>query len=73
MTPAVAGLERRTSSLLFLGGLQELSIEAIEAFVHSENYPSRRILDACGFSLIGSRRHAVGRIDEELLVYRRER
>jgi len=67
------GIGKATVELIVPWGLQKLSVEAIEAFVHSENHPSRRILDASGFSLIGSRRHTVGRIDEELLVYRRER
>jgi RimJ/RimL family protein N-acetyltransferase len=67
------GIGKATVELVVPWGLQELSVEAIEAFVHSENHPSRSILDACGFSLIGSRRHTVGRIDEVLLVYRRER
>jgi len=30
------------------GALREINVDAIEAFVHHANHPSRRILDACG-------------------------
>jgi RimJ/RimL family protein N-acetyltransferase len=67
------GIGRTTVELVVPWGLEALPIEAIEAFVHRENHPSRRILDTCGFLLVGSCRHTVGTLDEELLVYRRER
>jgi RimJ/RimL family protein N-acetyltransferase len=66
------GIGRAAIELLVPWALNVMSVEAIEAFVHPENQPSRRILDACGFLMIGSQRHKVGRIDEELLLYRRD-
>jgi ribosomal-protein-alanine N-acetyltransferase len=67
------GIGRQTVGLLVPWALQAMNLEAFEPFVHLENKPSRRILAGCGFSAIGSRRHSVGRIDEELIVYRRDR
>jgi RimJ/RimL family protein N-acetyltransferase len=67
------GIGGETVGLLVPWALEELALDAVEAFVEEDNAPSRRILAACGFSLLGTRRHAVGRIDEEFLVYRRDR
>ena len=67
------GIGRETVELLVPWALREIGVDAIEAFVHHENHPSRRILDACGFLVTGSRHYEVGRISEELLVYRRDR
>jgi RimJ/RimL family protein N-acetyltransferase len=64
-------LASETVALLVPWALRELDIEAIEAFVHADNQPSRRLLGACGFAATGVRRHEVGRINEELMVYRR--
>lgn len=65
------GIGRATVEILVPWVFRQMDVEAIEAFVRPDNVGSRRILDRCGFTPIGSRRHRVGRVDEELLVYRR--
>ena len=67
------GFGRETVELLVPWVLREMGVDAIEAFVRPANYASQRILDGCGFFMIGLRRHELGRISEELLVYRRDR
>ena len=64
-------LASETVALLAPWALGELDIEAIEAFVHADIHPSRRLLEASGFAATGLRRHEVGRINEELMVYGR--
>jgi RimJ/RimL family protein N-acetyltransferase len=65
------GIGGAAVALLVPWALRTMAIEAVEAFVHPENEVSRCVLTKCHFIEAGSRRHAVGRIDEELLVYRR--
>ena len=65
------GIGGATVALLVPWALRELDIEAVEAFVHRDNEASRRVLTKCDFTAAGSARHTVGRIDDELLVYRR--
>lgn len=65
------GKGREAVALVVPWALETLGVEMVEAFVHPHNRASRRLLAECGFSPAGSRLHAVGRIDEELLVYRR--
>lgn len=67
------GIGSAAAGLLVAWACQQAAIDAIEAFVAPENCPSRRVLEKCGLRVADSRRHAVGRIDRELLVYRRER
>ena len=67
------GLARETVELLVPWALDALGVEAIEAFVQPENRGSRRLLETCGFVITGSEWHEVGRISDELLVYRRDR
>jgi ribosomal-protein-alanine N-acetyltransferase len=65
------GIGGATVALLVPWALRTLDIEAVEAFVHPDNEASRRVLTNCDFTAQGYARHNVGRIDEELLVYRR--
>jgi ribosomal-protein-alanine N-acetyltransferase len=67
------GIGSATVALLVPWALRELDVEAVEAFVHPDNEASRRVLTKCDFTAQGSARHAVARIDDELLVYRRSR
>jgi RimJ/RimL family protein N-acetyltransferase len=65
------GIGGATVALLVPWALHALDIEAVEAFVHPDNEASRRLLTRCDFTAARSAQHTVGRIDEELLVYRR--
>ena len=65
------GLGGAAVELLVAWALEQADVEAVEAFVAAENHASRRLLEHAEFKERGRRRHAVGRIDEELVVYRR--
>ena len=67
------GLGPSAVGLLVPWALGQNGIEAVDAFVHPDNTTSRRLLERAGFTNVGSERHAVGRMDENMLVYRRTR
>lgn len=67
-----AGTGGRAIALVVPWALAQAGIEAVEAFVADRNIASRRLLDRAGFQAAGRRRHRVGELDEELLVYRRD-
>lgn len=67
------GLGPSAVGLLVPWALGQNGIEAVDAFVHPDNAVSKRLLERAGFTNVGSERHAVGRMDENMLVYRRTR
>jgi RimJ/RimL family protein N-acetyltransferase len=65
------GTARVALGLLVGWALEQPALAAIEAFVDERNTRSRNLLERLGFELIGTRRHRVNEIDDELAVYRR--